>query len=64
MSGLAKFSNEVAKLRVDDLSIFVDKLNSSRVCIDLKEERNRAGRLFVSSGRLTCKQIQDKDPDQ
>ena len=64
MSGLAKFSNEVARLKVNDLSTFVGRLNSNRVCIDLKEERNRAGRLFASSERLACKQIQDKDPDK
>lgn len=64
MSGLAKFSNEVARLKVNNLSTFVDRLNSNRVCIDLKEERNKAGRLFASSGRLTGKQIQDKDTYQ
>lgn len=48
MAVLAKPTDKVALLRVDDMKVFVDKLNSTQSSKDFKEQRERAGRLFKS----------------
>lgn len=49
MAVLAKPTNKVALLKVDDIKSFVDKVNRAPSSKEFKEERERAGRLFKSS---------------
>ncbi len=50
MAVLAKPTDEVALLHVDNLKDFIECMNNTRSSKDFQEQRERAGRLFNADG--------------